>query len=104
MHDDSGSVVNSRGKCQDGSSGGGRDGSYRGGQVPDPYRHLEDSSDPAPVLLRVGTSAGHGGGKPAAKAGAEAADRLAFIDAALGAAAGGRGLRQGAAAGGCGRN
>jgi prolyl oligopeptidase PreP (S9A serine peptidase family) len=39
----------------------------------------------APVLLRVEASAGHGHGKPAAKAIAEAADRLAFIECALGA-------------------
>jgi prolyl oligopeptidase len=38
----------------------------------------------APVLLRVETAAGHGGGKPTAKAIAEAADRLAFAEAALG--------------------
>ena len=37
----------------------------------------------APVLLRVEASAGHGHGKPAAKAIAEAADRLAFIESAL---------------------
>ena len=37
----------------------------------------------APVLLRVEASAGHGHGKPAAKAIAEAADRLAFIERAL---------------------
>jgi prolyl oligopeptidase len=43
----------------------------------------------APVRLRVGTSAGHGGGKPAAQAIAEAADRLAFIEGALAAAASG---------------
>jgi prolyl oligopeptidase PreP (S9A serine peptidase family) len=42
----------------------------------------------APVLLRVGTSAGHSGGKPTGKAIAEAADRLAFLESALGAAAG----------------
>jgi prolyl oligopeptidase len=38
----------------------------------------------APVLLRTDTSAGHGAGKPAGKAIAENADRLAFLDAALG--------------------
>jgi len=37
----------------------------------------------APILLRVEASAGHGHGKPAAKAIAEAADRLAFIECAL---------------------
>jgi prolyl oligopeptidase len=37
----------------------------------------------APVLLRVDTAAGHGHGKPTGKAIAEAADCLAFIDAAL---------------------
>jgi prolyl oligopeptidase len=38
----------------------------------------------APVLLRVETSAGHGAGKPMSKLIAENADRLAFIEAALG--------------------
>jgi prolyl oligopeptidase PreP (S9A serine peptidase family) len=39
----------------------------------------------APILLRVETSAGHSAArKPAAKAIAEAADRLAFLDGALG--------------------
>ena len=38
---------------------------------------------PAPILLRVDTAAGHGHGKPASQAIAEAADCLAFIDAAL---------------------
>jgi prolyl oligopeptidase len=37
----------------------------------------------APILLRVDTGAGHGGGKPTAKAIAEAADRLAFCEYAL---------------------
>lgn len=37
----------------------------------------------APILLRVDAGAGHGHGKPAGKAIAEAADCLAFIDAAL---------------------
>jgi prolyl oligopeptidase len=37
----------------------------------------------APILLRVDTAAGHGHGKPTGKAIAEAADCLAFIDAAL---------------------
>ncbi|HET6964858.1 MAG TPA: prolyl oligopeptidase family serine peptidase [Acidimicrobiales bacterium] len=37
-----------------------------------------------PVLLRVATSAGHGAGKPTAKLIDEAADRLAFLEAALG--------------------
>jgi prolyl oligopeptidase len=37
----------------------------------------------APILLRVDISAGHGGGKPTAKAIAEAADRLAFAERAL---------------------
>jgi Prolyl oligopeptidase, N-terminal beta-propeller domain len=46
-HDDSCSIVNSRGKCHDGNSGGGQSGNHDGGQVPDPYRDLEDSSDPA---------------------------------------------------------
>lgn len=36
-----------------------------------------------PILLLVDTAAGHGPGKPAGKAIAEAADCLAFIDAAL---------------------
>ena len=40
----------------------------------------------APVLLRVETSAGHGAGKPMSKLIAENADRLAFIEAALGVA------------------
>ena len=39
----------------------------------------------APVLLRVETSAGHGLGKPTGKLIDEAADRVAFIDWALGA-------------------
>jgi prolyl oligopeptidase len=38
----------------------------------------------APVCLRMDASSGHGRGKPAAKALAEAADRLAFIEGALG--------------------
>jgi prolyl oligopeptidase len=38
----------------------------------------------APVLLRVDTAAGHGGGKPTAKAIIEETDRLAFLEAALG--------------------
>jgi prolyl oligopeptidase len=37
----------------------------------------------APILLRVDTAAGHGHGKPTGQAIAEAADCLAFIDAAL---------------------
>ena len=37
----------------------------------------------APILLRVDVAAGHGHGKPTGKAIAEAADCLAFIDAAL---------------------
>ena len=41
----------------------------------------------APILLRAETSAGHSAaGKPTAKAIAEAADRLAFLDGALGLA------------------
>ena len=40
----------------------------------------------APILLRVNTSAGHGGGKPTTKAIDEATDRLAFIEGALGLA------------------
>ena len=36
-----------------------------------------------PVLLRITTSGGHGAGKPTAKLIDEAADRLAFLDAAL---------------------
>ncbi|HET6874179.1 MAG TPA: prolyl oligopeptidase family serine peptidase, partial [Acidimicrobiales bacterium] len=36
-----------------------------------------------PILLRVATSAGHGAGKPTAKLIDEAADRLAFLDAAF---------------------
>jgi prolyl oligopeptidase len=36
-----------------------------------------------PVLLRVDIAAGHGGGKPTAKAIAEATDRLAFLEAAF---------------------
>jgi prolyl oligopeptidase len=35
---------------------------------------------PAPVLIRIETTAGHGAGKPAAKAVAETADWLAFLD------------------------
>ena len=38
------------------------------------------------VLLRVATSGGHGAGKPTAKLMDEAADRLAFLEAALGPA------------------
>jgi prolyl oligopeptidase len=38
----------------------------------------------APILLRVETGAGHGGGKPTVKAIAEAADRLTFYEYALG--------------------
>ena len=41
-----------------------------------------------PVLLRVATSAGHGAGKPTAKLIDEAADKLAFLELALGPAAG----------------
>jgi len=41
----------------------------------------------APILLRVETGAGHGGGKPTAKAIAETADRLAFYEYALGPSA-----------------
>jgi prolyl oligopeptidase len=37
----------------------------------------------APVLLRVESSAGHGHGKPTAKLIEEAADRLAFVEAAF---------------------
>jgi prolyl oligopeptidase len=37
----------------------------------------------APILLRVDAAAGHGAGKPTAKAIAEAADRLAFYEYAL---------------------
>jgi len=40
--------------------------------------------DPTPLLIRVGTSAGHGLGKPTSKSIAERADVLAFLDAALG--------------------
>jgi len=38
----------------------------------------------APILVRVETSAGHGMGKPTAKRIAEATDKLAFIESALG--------------------
>jgi prolyl oligopeptidase len=38
----------------------------------------------APILIRVETSAGHGMGKPTAKVIAESADKLAFLEAALG--------------------
>lgn len=38
---------------------------------------------PAPILLRVATAAGHGERKSAAHAVAVAADRLAFLEAAL---------------------
>ena len=41
----------------------------------------------APILLRVGIGTGHSSGKPTAKAIAEAADRLAFLDRALAAGA-----------------
>jgi prolyl oligopeptidase len=40
----------------------------------------------APVLLRVETAAGHGAGKPISKVIAENADRLTFIEAAVGTA------------------
>jgi protease II len=40
----------------------------------------------APILLRTDARAGHGAGKPAAKAITESADRLAFLDGALGMA------------------
>lgn len=40
---------------------------------------------PAPILLRVDTAAGHGSGKPTRKKIDEAADRWAFLRAALGA-------------------
>jgi prolyl oligopeptidase len=36
-----------------------------------------------PVLIRVGTSAGHGAGKPTAKLVAESTDVLAFLERAL---------------------
>jgi prolyl oligopeptidase len=39
---------------------------------------------PTPLLIRVGTSAGHGMGKPTSKSIAERTDVLAFLDAALG--------------------
>jgi prolyl oligopeptidase len=39
---------------------------------------------PAPVLIRIGTNAGHGGGKPTAKRIEEAADALAFLVKNLG--------------------
>jgi prolyl oligopeptidase len=39
---------------------------------------------PAPILLRVETSAGHGAGKPVSKLIDEAADRWAFLDAVFG--------------------
>jgi prolyl oligopeptidase len=39
----------------------------------------------APVLVRVETAAGHGGGKPTTKAIDEATDKVAFIESALGA-------------------
>jgi len=38
----------------------------------------------APILIRVGTSAGHGMGKPTAKLIAESTDILAFLERALG--------------------
>jgi prolyl oligopeptidase len=38
---------------------------------------------PAPILIRIETEAGHGGGKPTTKAIEEAADRWAFLVAAL---------------------
>ena len=37
----------------------------------------------SPVLLRVETAAGHGGGKPVSKLIAENTDRLTFLDLAL---------------------
>jgi len=38
----------------------------------------------APILIRIETSAGHGAGKPTAKAIAERTDFLAFLDATVG--------------------
>ena len=38
---------------------------------------------PAPILIRIETRAGHGGGKPTSKIIAEAADQLAFLTKVL---------------------
>jgi prolyl oligopeptidase len=46
-------------------------------------RLQEVQAGPAPVLIRIETKAGHGAGKPTAKLIEEAADRWAFLVAAL---------------------
>jgi prolyl oligopeptidase len=43
-------------------------------------------SGPAPILIRIETRAGHGGGKPLTKTIDEYADRLAFLTKELGVA------------------
>jgi prolyl oligopeptidase len=45
---------------------------------------VQTPSSRSPVLIRIETSAGHGAGKPTAKAIAERADVLAFLEGALG--------------------
>lgn len=45
------------------------------------------AGSPAPILVRIETSAGHGMGKPTDKQIAESADLLAFLDATIGAGA-----------------
>lgn len=45
------------------------------------------AASPAPVLVRIETSAGHGAGMPTSKAIAVATDRLSFIEATVGRAA-----------------
>ena len=69
---------------------------YGDPEDPEQYRWLRRYSPlraGAPICLRVDASAGHGRGKPAAKAIAEAADRLAFIECALGMSPFVRGFR-----------
>jgi prolyl oligopeptidase len=45
----------------------------------------DPSTTPAPVLVRIETSAGHGHGLPTSKAIAQATDFLAFLDATVAA-------------------
>jgi prolyl oligopeptidase len=46
-----------------------------------------DQGGPAPVLIRIETKSGHGGGRPTSKRIAEVADAWAFLDEALGVTA-----------------
>jgi prolyl oligopeptidase len=43
-----------------------------------------DQAGNAPVLIRIETKSGHGGGRPTSKSIEEVADRWAFLDEALG--------------------